>query len=86
MKHNGLNMVRLAFQRSKFSIYCYFYLLLSSLILALSAKCTIFFVTGRNYYSTNFLNVFSNSDSPFFEIKGLSAVKSISFPSLSNII
>jgi len=44
MPHNVLNMVRLAFQRSKFSVYYYVYLLLSSLFLALSAKCTIFFV------------------------------------------
>jgi len=44
---NGLNMVRLAFQRSKFSGLHYVYLLLSSLVLALSAKCTIFFVVVR---------------------------------------
>ena len=51
---NGLNMVRLAFQRSNFSILHYIYLLLSSLFLALSAKCTIFFV-GKCYSITIFL-------------------------------
>jgi hypothetical protein len=40
-----LNMVRLAFQRPKLSIYNYVYLLLSSSVLAPFAKCTIFFVT-----------------------------------------
>jgi hypothetical protein len=43
-------MVRLAFQRSYLSIYNYVSLLLSSSILELSAKCTIFFVVWR-YYS-----------------------------------
>jgi len=41
---NGLNMVRLAFQHSNFSIYYYVSLSLSSSYLALSAKCPIFFV------------------------------------------
>jgi hypothetical protein len=44
LAYNGLNMVRLAFQYSKLSIYYYVYLYLSSSFLALSAKCTIFFV------------------------------------------
>jgi len=48
MLHNGLNMVRLAFQRSIFSIYNYVYLLLLSSYLALSAKCTIFFVCAQH--------------------------------------
>ncbi len=42
MEANVLNMRRLAFYHSNLSIYYYVYLLLSSLILALSAKCTIF--------------------------------------------
>jgi hypothetical protein len=41
---HGLNMVRLAFQCSNFSNYYYVSLLLSSSILVLSAKCTIFIV------------------------------------------
>ena len=45
MVANVPNMVRLAFQRSNFSAYYYVYLLLSSSILVLSAKCTIFFVS-----------------------------------------
>ena len=70
MTPNGLNMVRLAFQCSKFSIYYYVYLLLSPSYLALSAKCTIFGVTNCNLvnlknivqilpsnYSHNFYNV-----------------------------
>jgi hypothetical protein len=42
--YNDLNMVCLAFQHSNFSIYYYVDLLLSYSFLALSAKCTIFFV------------------------------------------
>ena len=56
MKSNGLDMVRLAFQRSNFSIYYYLYLFLSSSLLAPSAKCAIFFVRQRFYYSSSFLS------------------------------
>jgi hypothetical protein len=41
-------MVRLAFQRTNLSIYHYVSLLLSTSFLALSAKCTIFFVSHRS--------------------------------------
>ncbi len=51
--YNGLNMVRLAFQHSNLPIYYYIYLLISSSILALSAKCTIFFV-GNRFHSYPF--------------------------------
>jgi|GEM_PF-6012107 len=45
----GFNMVRLAFQHSKPSIYYYVYLMLRYSYLVLSAKCTIFYVGNRNY-------------------------------------
>ena len=48
MVANGLNMVRLAFQRSKLSIHHDVYLLLSASLLALSAKCTIFCVCAQH--------------------------------------
>ena len=46
----GWNMVRLAFQRSNFSIYYYVCLFLLSSFLALSAKCTIFFVSNWAFF------------------------------------
>ncbi|RAJ24528.1 hypothetical protein LX77_02082 [Gelidibacter algens] len=72
---NDLNMVRLAFQRSKFSVYYFVYLLLSSSYLALSAKCTIFFVSLSNFY---FLIYLLNSE---FSI----SFSSFSFPSLVSV-
>ena len=72
---NGLNMVRSAFQRSKSSVYYFVYLLLSSSYLALSAKCTIFFVSLNNFYFLIYLlkSEFSISFSSF------------SFPSLVSV-
>ena len=65
MKHNGLNMVRLAFQRSKFSGLHYVYLLLSSSFLALSAKCTIFFVVHSDYqYLESILLLIRKTNNP----------------------
>ena len=58
IKANGLNMVRLAFWNASFSTYYKSYLLLSSSILALSAKCTIFFVVNSFYSIIHFINSF----------------------------
>ena len=46
-------MVRLAFHRSYLSIYYYVYLLLPSSFLALSAKCTIFFVCALHEHAVH---------------------------------
>ena len=61
MVYNGLNMVRLAFWNASFSSYDYFYLLLSSSYLALSAKCTIFFVRQRFVYLVICLSIIFGS-------------------------
>ena len=60
---NGLNMVRLAFQRSNLSVYYYVYLLLSSSLLALFAKCTILQYIRTNtkqkyFLLSNYQNIF----------------------------